>query len=178
MQKLVAIAIMAVYLLCIKPVVNNVDSSENHKYFIGNAGLYKPPVPEIAPIRVVPKIRHKVTHNYGDTFTVSATVYNAVAGQSDDTPTITADGTDINKFKQHILSISQDMLKRNGGIYNFGDSVKISGTDKFDGIYYIHDLMHERYTRSIDVLVPNNIKVGKWNKVVISKIESVVISAK
>ena len=149
MRVFLAIVIIASYILGISTVVNNVNSSENHSSFIHGVGSYTIEVP---------------------VYKVSATVYNAVKGQTDTNPFITADGTDVRKYKRRILSISQDMLKRNGGSFNFGDSVSISGTDNLDGIWFVHDVMHEKYRRTIDMLVASDIKTGKWHKIVISRV--------
>ena len=85
---------------------------------------------------------------------VKATMYHPVEGQCDDSPLVTADGSIIDPYKVsswNWIAVSQDMLKKNGGIFNYGDQVYISGTHK-NGIYTIHDCMNRRKTSQIDFL--------------------------
>jgi 3D (Asp-Asp-Asp) domain-containing protein len=85
---------------------------------------------------------------------VKATMYHPVEAQCDDTPLITADGSKICPIKVsdwNWIAVSQDLLKKNGGIFEYGDKVYIKGTHK-DGIYTIHDCMNKRKTFQIDIL--------------------------
>ena len=85
---------------------------------------------------------------------VKATMYHPVEAQCDDTPLITADGSricPINVSNWNWIAVSQDLLKKNGGIFDYGDKVYIKGTHK-DGIYTIHDCMNKRKTFQIDIL--------------------------
>ena len=85
---------------------------------------------------------------------VKATMYHPVEAQCDDTPLITADGSricPINVSDWNWIAVSQDLLKKNGGIFDYGDKVYIKGTHK-DGIYTIHDCMNKRKTFQIDIL--------------------------
>ena len=85
---------------------------------------------------------------------VKATMYHPVEAQCDDTPLITADGSricPINVSDWNWIAVSQDLLKKNGGIFEYGDKVYIKGTHK-DGIYTIHDCMNKRKTFQIDIL--------------------------
>ena len=85
---------------------------------------------------------------------VKATMYHPVEAQCDDTPLITADGSricPINVSDWNWIAVSQDMLKKNGGIFNYGDQVYIRGTHK-DGVYTIRDCMNKRKTFQIDIL--------------------------
>lgn len=97
---------------------------------------------------------------------VTATVYNAEPGQTDDTPFITASGYRINPKKlPKIIAVSRDLEK----IIPLGSVVRIKGT-AHDGIYRVEDRMHHRWKNKIDILVPPHIRVGKWHKVLIYKI--------
>ena len=62
------------------------------------------------------------------------------------------------------------MLKK----YNleYGDLIKLEGTEGFDGVYQIQDLMNKRFKgkNKIDILVNNDIKSGKWNNVKVYKL--------
>jgi len=85
---------------------------------------------------------------------VKATMYHPVEAQCDDTPLITADGSricPINVSDWNWIAVSQDLLKKNGGIFNYGDQVYVKGTHK-DGIYTIHDCMNKRKKNQIDIL--------------------------
>ena len=85
---------------------------------------------------------------------VRATMYHPVEAQCDDTPLITADGSKIcpiNVSDWNWIAVSQDLLKKNGGIFDYGDQVYVSGTHK-DGVYTIRDCMNKRKTNQIDIL--------------------------
>ena len=85
---------------------------------------------------------------------VKATMYHPVEAQCDDTPLITADGSKIcpiNVSDWNWIAVSQDLLKKNGGIFDYGDQVYVRGTHK-DGIYTIRDCMNKRKTFKIDIL--------------------------
>ena len=96
---------------------------------------------------------------------VTATVYNAVPEQTDSTPFTTASGALINKDcpeGHRWVAVSQDMLKRG---YKFGLCIEVSGAGNLDGLWEIQDVMNKRYTNSIDFLVENSRKLGKWKGV-------------
>ena len=85
---------------------------------------------------------------------VKATMYHPVEAQFDDTPLITADGSricPINVSDWNWIAVSQDLLKKNGGVFDYGDQVYVKGTHK-DGIYTIHDCMNKRKKNQIDIL--------------------------
>tara|TARA_R100001377_G_C3169481_1_gene102532 strand:- start:198 stop:725 length:528 start_codon:yes stop_codon:yes gene_type:complete len=85
---------------------------------------------------------------------VKATMYHPVEAQCDDSPLITADGSRIDPFKVsewNWIAVSQDMLVRNGGIFNYGDKVYVKGTHR-DGVYTVRDCMNKRKTFQIDIL--------------------------
>jgi len=102
---------------------------------------------------------------------VTATVYNAEPNQTDDTPFITASGAIIQECcpgDHRWLAVSRD-LEALGFV--FGAKVQISGTGRFDGIWTVQDRMNKRYVRSIDLLVDDHIKLGKWYNVKIKLLE-------
>jgi len=85
---------------------------------------------------------------------VRATMYHPVEAQCDDTPLITADGSKIcpiSVSEWNWIAVSQDLLKKNGGIFDYGDKVYVKGTHK-DGVYTIRDCMNKRKTFQIDIL--------------------------
>lgn len=102
--------------------------------------------------------------------TAVVTVYYSTPSQTDDTPFITADGTDlrhvdINEYK--ICAVSRDLLYRWGGPIKYGDTITITGLrEDLDGVYHVHDTMHPRYGRtspSFDRGVPGIIKATDLN---------------
>jgi hypothetical protein len=101
---------------------------------------------------------------------VWGTIYNAVVGQCDSTPTITGDGSHINpeKASQHRwIAVSQDLLNspsraelvndpynlRFKGKLVYGDTVWIDSPYKeINGWWVVRDAKSEKYIRSIDFL--------------------------
>lgn len=115
------------------------------------------------PIKPIEKVTEKVT----------VTMYNAVRGQCDSSPLITADNSKINprKATEHRwIAMSRDMLSRWGGRFNYGDRVRITGTEHKDGIYEVRDTMNPRYTKRIDILETTGTKLYKFHKITIEKV--------
>lgn len=103
---------------------------------------------------------------------VTATVYNPVASQCDDSPLVTADCSKIDLAKLEKgeikwIAVSRDLLER----YPYGSVVELeSDSDpSINGIYEVHDTMNKRYENYIDILVPTRVKLGKWNDVKIRR---------
>lgn len=92
----------------------------------------------------------------GRAYTVTATVYQAVAGQTDASPFITADNSRIRpRYGSHTrwLALSPDLLKQGGGKFNYGDKVQVGGVSpQLDGVYTVHDTMNRRHRHRIDIL--------------------------
>jgi 3D (Asp-Asp-Asp) domain-containing protein len=90
-------------------------------------------------------------------YTVTATAYEAVAGQTDAEPFVTADNSRIPKkysSRTRWLALSRDLLRPWGGPFAFGDTVRVRGISPgLDGVYTIHDTMARRHHRRLDVLV-------------------------
>lgn len=106
-------------------------------------------------------------------YQVTATIYSARARQTDSTPHITADNSRITRrhtSKHRWIALSRDMLKRWGGQFDYGDSIRVSGiSPKLDGTYVIHDTMNQRLHHTIDLLVGHDEAIyGKWEEVRIS----------
>ncbi len=105
--------------------------------------------------------------------TVTATVYNPVEGQTDDSPLATADGSkiDLKKLKKKRIkwiAVSRDLLKD----YEYGAKVKITCTSypSINGTYEVHDTMNKRFSNRIDILSAEKDSVGLYKEV---KIETV-----
>jgi 3D (Asp-Asp-Asp) domain-containing protein len=92
----------------------------------------------------------------GRSYTVTATVYQAVARQTDASPFITADNSRIRPhYGSHTrwLALSPDLLKHGGGKFDYGDKVQVGGVSpQLDGVYTVHDTMNRRYRHRIDIL--------------------------
>jgi 3D (Asp-Asp-Asp) domain-containing protein len=90
------------------------------------------------------------------TYTVTATAYQAVPGQTDDEPFVTADNSNIKpnySSKTRWMALSNDLLARWGGKFNYGDKVLVRGiSPKLDGVYTVHDTMNKRHRHCMDIL--------------------------
>ena len=109
-----------------------------------------------------------------DTYEVTATMYNAVAGQCDSDPYLTAGMFKINPNKaseQKWIAMSRDMIARWGGDFHYGDLVKIEGAGHKDGIYKVVDTMNKRFTNRIDFLETAGTHRYKFNQVTLTKIQ-------
>ena len=101
----------------------------------------------------------------------TATVYNAVPEQCGEHPTITASGRkiegDIESLR--ILAMERTMMARHN--IHYGDTVLVKGTGVYDGEWLVVDTMSARYAGQdrVDFLVPEHIKLGRWDNVKIYK---------
>jgi 3D (Asp-Asp-Asp) domain-containing protein len=95
---------------------------------------------------------------------VTATVYQAVPRQTDGSPFITADNSRIRpRYGSHTrwLALSPDLLKQNGGKFNYGDKVQVSQVSpQLDGVYTVHDTMNRRHRHRIDILTHRREKLS------------------
>ncbi|GAC1378211.1 MAG: hypothetical protein NVS3B25_20640 [Hymenobacter sp.] len=117
------------------------------------------------------------------TYTVTATAYEAVPGQTDDEPFVTADNSRIKPHygsRKRWMALSRDLLKPWGGQFEYGDKVRVSGiSPKLDGVYTVHDTMNRRHHHCMDVLVHPSEKLDVFCKgVKIRKVHSVAASKK
>ena len=100
---------------------------------------------------------------------VTATIYHAVEEQTDSTPNITASGYKINMknpLSDRIIAVSWDL--ENEYKFKMGDKVHVQGAGDLDGIWFVRDRMNSRFRKRIDFLVPQSIKGGKWEKVILT----------
>ena len=84
-------------------------------------------------------------------------------------PLITASGLHLdsaNPKKNRIIAISRDLKK----LFSFGDRVVLRNAGKFNGIWFIHDLMNKRFKNKIDILINPDEPQMSLEGVVISKI--------
>ena len=100
---------------------------------------------------------------------VVATVYNAVPAQTNSDPGHTASMFELdlsNPYKHKIIAVSRDLLKQ----YPMHTKVLIKGTN-YDGIYIVEDKMNKRYENRIDILINQDMQIGKWNNATMTKIK-------
>jgi len=100
---------------------------------------------------------------------VSLTTYTTDSNQTDSTPLITASGfklDSLNPKKHRVIAISRDLKE----LFSFGDKVILSNAGKYNGIWFIHDLMNKKWKNKIDILINPDDRQMSLEKVVISKI--------
>jgi len=100
---------------------------------------------------------------------VTLTTYTTSEKETDSTPNITASGFKIdtlNPMKHKIIAVSRDLKKK----WKFGTKVRITGAGKYDGTYYVRDVMNKRYKKRIDILIGKNHKQIKLEDIKIYKI--------
>jgi hypothetical protein len=111
------------------------------------------------------------------TYTVTATVYEAVPGQTDNEPFVTADNSHIKRHygtKKRWMALSRDLLKPWGGRFEFGDKVRVRGiSPELDGVYTVHDTMNRRHRHCMDILAHPSEKLDIFTKGV--KIQKAVL---
>ena len=99
---------------------------------------------------------------------VSLTTYTITTQETDEEPLITASGftlDSVNPKKHRVIAISRDLREK----FGFGDKVKLENAGKFNGIWFIRDLMHKKWKNKIDVLInPNEIQTS-LSDVIIAK---------
>ena len=65
-----------------------------------------------------------------------------------------------------MIAISRDLKE----LFAFGDRVELTNAGKFNGIWFIHDLMNKKYKNKIDILINPSDRQRSLEGVVISKI--------
>jgi hypothetical protein len=138
--------------------------------FLSSRGIARRPV--------LAKAKHtKRTLGRSFTYTVTATVYEAVQGQTDNEPFITADNSHIKRHygtKKRWMALSRDLLKPWGGKFEFGDRVRVRGiSPELDGVYTVHDTMNRRHRHCMDILAHPKEKLNLFTKGV--KIQKVAL---
>ena len=101
---------------------------------------------------------------------VTLTTYSTTEGETDDSPTITASGFEIdedNPKKHRIIAVSRDLKRK----LRFGEKVVLSNAGRFNGVWYVRDLMNSRFRNKIDVLIDVDDKHTKMFGVIIKKLD-------
>ena len=103
---------------------------------------------------------------------VTVTMYHPIRQQTDSTPNILADGTQI-KIHQaseyKYIAVSRNLLKRWGGWLDYGDFIVLTGTYDKDGVYQVRDTMNKRFVNRIDILESPGTKPYKFDSAKILK---------
>lgn len=116
----------------------------------------------------VVKAEKKVTEEFKKVVTL--TTYSVTEGETDNSPTITASGFEIdedNPKKHRIIAVSRDLKRK----LKFGEKVILSNAGKFNGVWYVRDLMNSRFKNKIDVLIGEDDKQTKMFGVVMKKLD-------
>jgi 3D (Asp-Asp-Asp) domain-containing protein len=101
---------------------------------------------------------------------VTLTTYSVTEEETDSSPTITASGFEIdenNPNKHRIIAVSRDLKRR----LRFGEKVVLSNAGRFNGVWYVRDLMNSRFKNKIDVLIDEDDKQTKMFGVIIKKLD-------
>lgn len=97
----------------------------------------------------------------------TATVYNATPEQCGSHHTITASGRKIegDVSDLRILAMERTMMARHG--IHYGDTILVKGAGIYDGEWVVEDTMNRRFAGQdrVDFLVPEHIKLGRWEGV-------------
>jgi 3D (Asp-Asp-Asp) domain-containing protein len=100
---------------------------------------------------------------------VSLSTYKADTAETDSTPLVTASGfklDSLNPKKHRVIAISRDLK----ALFDFGDKVILTNAGKFNGVWFIHDIMNKRYKNKIDILINPSDRQLSLKGVLISKI--------
>jgi 3D (Asp-Asp-Asp) domain-containing protein len=100
---------------------------------------------------------------------VSLSTYKADTAETDSTPLVTASGLkldSLNPKKHRVIAISRDLK----ALFAFGDKVILTNAGKFNGVWFIHDVMNKRYKNKIDILINPSDRQLSLKGVLISKI--------
>ena len=118
------------------------------------------------------KVEKEVEEKVADEFRkiVTLTTYSTTEGETDDSPNITASGFEIdedNPKKHRIIAVSRDLKRK----LRFGEKVILSNAGRFNGVWYVRDLMNSRFRNKIDVLINEDDKQTKMFGVVLKKFD-------
>ena len=103
--------------------------------------------------------KDQVPNNYEwKTLEVTATAYNSLVYQTDDSPFITAFGDSLKPGVRYI-AVSRDLLKLG---LRHNTLVKVEG---LEGTYLVKDKMHYRWRNKIDIYMGTDVNAAKkWGR--------------
>ena len=100
---------------------------------------------------------------------VSLSTYKADTTETDSSLLVTASGLKLdssNPKKHRVIAISRDLK----ALFAFGDKVILTNAGKFNGVWFVHDVMNKRYKNKIDILINPSDRQLSLKGVLISKI--------
>ena len=100
---------------------------------------------------------------------VSLSTYKVDTTETDSSPLVTASGfklDSLNPKKHRVIAISRDLK----ALFAFGDKVILTNAGKFNGVWFVHDVMNKRYKNKIDILINPSDRQLSLKGVLISKI--------
>lgn len=86
---------------------------------------------------------------------VEITAYNPMRAQTDDRPWETASGR---RASLQSLAVSRDLLSKNGGPYEYGDTVYVVVP------FIVDDTMNKRYTNRVDIFLERQWAARIWGQ--------------
>ena len=104
---------------------------------------------------------------------VDASVYHATYKECDNTPhilssNIVIDTTQADKYRY--IAVSRDLLNKDKWFsLQIGDTVQVSGTWTYDGLWIVADKMKKTKTMQIDFLIAKGQYEHKWEDITIKK---------
>lgn len=126
--------------------------------------------PTAAPsVGAEPVLVQQATTRPAATFTLRATAYNSLRGQTDSTPFVTATGA---RTRWGVVALSRDMLRR----IPYGSKIKIEDLGSFSSgrgrgafnrtlsqtVFVVEDTMHPRKSAQVDVWFPARSQALSW----------------
>ena len=100
---------------------------------------------------------------------VTLTTYTVSVDQTDSTPLQTASGfklDSLNPRRHKVIAVSWDLKRK----LKFGARVRVKRAGRFNGVYYVRDVMNKRFKNKIDILINPEDKHTKLKNVLLVKI--------
>jgi 3D (Asp-Asp-Asp) domain-containing protein len=116
----------------------------------------------------ISKIDDEVTEEFKKIVTL--TTYTIDPSETDSTPLITASGyklDSVNPRRHRIIAISRDLKRK----FGFGEKVILENAGKYNGVWYVHDLMNKRFRNKVDILINPDSRHTKKYGVIIKKFD-------
>ena len=110
-------------------------------------------------------LRSELTEFYKYGVVVDVTMYRPTKHETDSTPNITADGTQIRISKASdykFVALSRNLLKRWGGPFDYGDFILLKGAKDKDGVYQVRDTMNSKWVNVVDILESEDVEPYKY----------------
>ena len=117
------------------------------------------------------RVRPSLTHSPSpaNEWKVTLTTYTVSADQTDSTPLQTASGfklDSLNPRRHKVIAVSWDLKRK----LKFGSKVRVKRAGRFNGVYYVRDVMNKRFKNKIDILINPEDKHTKLKNVLLVKI--------